>query len=111
MSVDQRKIVDFVGTKPSGEIELTISDHLPWDKKNTHLLILQDKINDYLDFIESGQLFESYPTAKGKKIIICVLLKYHPSGDGPEFLERSRKTITDTGLGFRWEILIEEATA
>ena len=111
MSVDQRGIVDFIGTKPSGDIELTISDHLPWDKENTHLVILQDKINDYLDFIESGQLFESYPSAKGKIISIAVMLKYHPSGDGPEFLERCKKTITDTGLGFRWEMLIDGATA
>jgi len=55
MSVEQRKVIDFVGiSKADGRAILTISDHLPWLADNEHLLILQDKINDYLAFLESG---------------------------------------------------------
>jgi hypothetical protein len=63
MSVEQRKIIDFVGVdEEANEVILTISDHLEWDNpKSDHLLLLQDKINDYLAFIESGELLRISP--------------------------------------------------
>ena len=48
MSVDQLDKVDFISKTSEGNVELTISDHLEWDDKNEHLLILQNKINAYL---------------------------------------------------------------
>ena len=54
MSVEKIDKVDFVSTTEKGIIRLTISDHLEWASKNEHLLILQNKINAYLNFIESG---------------------------------------------------------
>jgi hypothetical protein len=39
-------------------------------KKNEHLLILQDKLNSYLRFIETGEIFESYPAAKNSSLVI-----------------------------------------
>jgi hypothetical protein len=48
MSVEQRKVVDFIGTsKADGHIILTISDHLPFDGDEARLVALQDKLNDY----------------------------------------------------------------
>jgi hypothetical protein len=67
MSVEQRMVVDAIGTTLSGRCQLTIFDHLPWDDPK-HLQMLQDKINDYLDFIQSGQLFESRPDARGRAL-------------------------------------------
>ena len=44
MSVDQLDKVDFISKTSEGNVELTISDHLEWDDKNEHLLILQNKV-------------------------------------------------------------------
>ncbi|WP_370590617.1 DUF6572 domain-containing protein, partial [Xylophilus sp. ASV27] len=56
MNVENTTIVDAVGTdKETDEVRLSIFDHLPWDTE--HLRLLQDKINVYLGFIESGEIY------------------------------------------------------
>ncbi|WP_211098247.1 DUF6572 domain-containing protein, partial [Azospirillum brasilense] len=50
--------------KETGEVRLSIVDHLHWDAE--HLCLLQKKINGYLDFIVSGGIYASYPDAKGR---------------------------------------------
>jgi hypothetical protein len=101
MSVEQRKVVDSVGIgKADGRAILTISDHLPWLPENEHLLILQDKINDYLAFIESGEIYETYPQARGREIEIQVICKHTPFGDAIRFLELAGETVRGAGFHF-----------
>jgi hypothetical protein len=60
MSVEQKDVIDAIGVnKESGEVVLTISDHLDWEDTSAHLLVLQDKINTYIAFIESGEILQS----------------------------------------------------
>ena len=42
----------------TGEIVLTMADHLPWDQGKEHWSMLEEKINRYLGFIEAGELVE-----------------------------------------------------
>jgi hypothetical protein len=101
MSIEQRRVIDFVGTdKTDGHVTLTISDHLPWLPDNEHLLILQDKINDYLAFLGSGEIHESYPNAVGREIEILLICKYQPAGDGVRFLELASETVRKAGFRF-----------
>src|SRR5687768_7443411 len=101
MSIEQRKVIDFVGiSKADGRAILTISDHLPWLPDNEHLLILQNKINDYLAFLESGEIYDSYPQAHGRVIEIQVVCKYPPIGDAIRFLELAEQTVLNAGFHF-----------
>ena len=69
MSVEQTDKIDFIGSdKESNSIILTISDHLDWEDSERHLLLLQEKLNNYLAFCESGEILEVYPQAKNKHI-------------------------------------------
>ena len=99
MSVED-SIIDVVSISPDGAVVLTVSDHLEWDERNEHLLILQNKLNLYLDAIGSGSLFESYPNAVGRQIVIHVYLKYFPNEDGEEFLIRTGQQIESFGHRF-----------
>lgn len=57
MSVDQSETVDLLSfEKESGDVVLTVSDHLDWQKSVAHQQILQAKLNTYLAFVEGGQL-------------------------------------------------------
>ena len=86
MAVDNPDVIDIVSTTSTGEVVLTIADHLPWDEANEHLLILQSKINSYLVFIEGGQLASEYPNAKpGAPVQIRVACLNKPSPDGNYF--------------------------
>ena len=68
MSVDQTNKIDFGVDKASGDLKLAISDHSPWDEdEGDHLFLMQDKLNAYLSFIESGELFEKVPDAEGRR--------------------------------------------
>ena len=101
MSIEQRSVVDAVGiSNHDGHAILTIADHLPWLSDNEHLLILQDKINDYLAFLESGEIYDAYPQAHGREIEIQVICKYPPAGDGVRFLELARETVRKAGFHF-----------
>ncbi len=77
MSVDQSNIIDAIGTdNDTNSVILTIIDHLIWDNEGKHLLILQDKLNTYLSFIESGELEFTYPASIGKKNVIDLVCKF-----------------------------------
>ena len=54
MSVLDRNVVDF-GHEDDDKVTVCISDHIPWDSEilKAHLEVLQDKVNDYLDYIAS----------------------------------------------------------
>lgn len=101
MSIDHRKVVDFVGVRSSdGRCTLTISDHLSWDD-SAHVEQLQDKLNDYLTFIESGELYQNFPDARGREIEIQVICKHMPPADDVlPFLEHAANKIRGAGIRF-----------
>lgn len=102
MSVRETNKVDFISEDKSGNIVLTISDHLLWDEENTHLSILQEKINAYLSFIESGEVYTSYPNSKGKKFVIRVVMLHEPNEIAREFLNHVKNTLSEAGYSFEF---------
>lgn len=108
MSVDQPKVIDFIGVdKTSGEVILTITDHLDWNNSREHQVILQDKINWYLAFIESGEIRESYPDARDRPVAIKVVFKYKPDREGWQFLAKAKNVIESAGFSLRHEVFAE----
>ena len=100
MSVENVKIIDFVSIDLNGDAILTISDHLEWDESNAHLPVLQNKINAYLSSIESGDIYEQYPNAKGRHIAINLVAKYAPNKTGEVFIQRVKNALADEGYDF-----------
>src|SRR4051794_4939791 len=107
MSIEQTNVVDFVGVDSNtGYLILTVSDHLEWPADaSEHLLLLQDKLNSYLRFIESGEIFESHPKADGRPILIDVILKYPTTDQGVSFFQQVSKIIENAGISFRYRVL------
>ena len=63
-----------------------------------HLLLLQEKLNAYLNFIESGEVERKYPAAAGKKFVILVMTANEPSEGARTFLSRAREVIQSAGF-------------
>jgi hypothetical protein len=105
MAVDQMDVVDFVSEATDGVCVLTVSDHLEWEGNDEHALVLQDKLNRYLAFVESGELLERFPNMAGRKIVINVRFMYPPSKFGLEFLKRAKECIESAGFGFEYKLL------
>lgn len=104
MSIKQEKIVDFIGdNEGANEVVLFITDHLPWDNSaHEHLLLLQNKINRYLAFIESGELVQVRPTAASKKKVIEVQAKYENSDIADSFYKHAKERMEGSGIELRF---------
>ena len=102
MSVENLNVVDFISINLRGEVVLSIADHLQWDEDNEHLVVIQNKLNAYLEFIKNGDLYVKYPDAKNRNILIRVVLNHQPNSEGGVFFERVRKYIE--GLGYRFSL-------
>ena len=108
MSIEQLDVVDVVSIdKQTGDMILTISDHLDWADTVAHQTALQAKFNNYLAFIESGEILTRYPDAKGRPVVIKVVFKYTPDQEGYGFLARAKAVIESAGFGFRHELFAE----
>jgi hypothetical protein len=101
MSVDQINTIDVISTSPNGKVVLSISDHLSWSEE-FHLQLLLDKINSYLQFIETGQIFIEYPNAVGCELVIETVMKFEPSEEGTAFLTKAKEVVNNAGIGFQW---------
>ncbi len=110
MSIEQEKKIDFIAdNKDRNEVILFITDHLNWDEPDyDHAIMLQNKINSYLAFIESGQIFAERPSARGKKIIIEVRGKYPLNKKVEALYEKMGHAIKNAGFNLRFEYSKDE---
>jgi hypothetical protein len=76
VSLDNTGVVDAIGLEaPTDTIVLTVLDSWEWGDEQLHLKSLQEKLNSYFAFIESGQIYDDYPSARGKSLRIDVIAK------------------------------------
>ena len=104
MSIEQLGVIDAVGVEDSsGNVVLTISDHLEWGNNN-HLLMLQEKLNTYLSFVESGEIMDTLTDAEGRNILINVVCKYPPDENGIDFLDKITHIVEGAGMSFQYQL-------
>jgi hypothetical protein len=102
MALDKSHVIDAAGVeKDTGCVVLTIADHWSWDDQKNHLLALQEKLNAYFNFIESGEILEAYPDAAGRPIVIDVIGRFPIPEIGIDFLERASAVAADLGVTIR----------
>ncbi|EDZ46732.1 conserved hypothetical protein [Rhodobacterales bacterium Y4I] len=80
MSILDQNSIDIIQVDQAGQTtRLIIIDHLEWIGRkpdDEHLWQLQEKVNDYLKYIESGQLDADYPDQMGNRVVIQVYGKF-----------------------------------
>ena len=90
MSLDNPEKVDAIGKlNDENTIILSIIDSWNWDNYKKHLHALQDKINGYFEFVESGQIYMDYPDAFGKNLRIEIISRYPIPNAGVDFLAKA----------------------
>ncbi len=107
MSVDQTDKIDFATIdKATGDLWLTISDHLSWDEdEGKHLVLLENKLNAYLRFIESGEVLKKLPDAKGRSVVINLVGKFPPSQSARSFINKAQSAIENAGFRLQFDLL------
>src|SRR5262249_23892668 len=105
MSVLEEGVVDAIGVdRTSGEVVLTIADHLEWEQPSQHLRVLQAKLNRYLAFVESGELARVYPDGLERAVRVDVVFKFDPPTPGLAFLANAEHTLRSAGFSFKWYV-------
>lgn len=90
-NICDRGVIDYALVEDNKYV-LVIVDHLEWryNTRERHLVTLQDKINDYLDYIESGQISEEN---KGLRPVIRIIAEYSYSKYCIDFLKKVKTFI------------------
>lgn len=101
MTIEQLDIVDFILVEPEGDTVLTVSDHLAWEDEKEHLRHLQEKLNAYVRFIQSGEIYEKWPDAVGKPVLIEVVVKHPVPRESLWFFEKATAALMGAGYKFR----------
>ena len=55
MTIEGRQVVDLIAARED-VVSLVIVDHLEWEDVPRHLALLQNKVNDYVQLLEAGEL-------------------------------------------------------
>jgi|SRR5215510_10899995 len=114
MTVERTGIVDWLGIeKGTGHIVLTVVDPLDWNDENGHLRTLQDKLNTYLAFIESGEVFERLAEEVGRTvprstpIKVNILAKHPLPKRANAFLEYAQGSFSGAGFELSFKVVPE----
>ena len=103
MAIDKTDKIDAVGIEKNSDFAvLTILDAWDWGDEGNHLSALQSKLNAYFGFIESGQIWESYPEAAGRQLVIDVVGKFPIPKIGIELLHRASDACSALDVKIRY---------
>lgn len=96
--------LDAIGIVDS-HLELLLVDPVGWEEEieAVHLEILQEKMNNYIHFLESKQYVARYGDQFYKKVI-RITFQYSPSDNGLAFLAAVQKVLQSTDMSLKIEL-------
>ena len=96
--------LDAIGVVDS-HLELLLVDPIGWEEEieAVHLEILQEKINNYIHFLESKQYVVRYSDRFDKKVI-HITFQHSPSDNGLAFLAAVQKVLQPTDMSLKVEL-------
>lgn len=104
MSVTDLDKVDAMGISPDGkEVCMMITDHLDWEDEPTHLIILQDKINAYLAYLEDGEWKNQFP-GEFDHIRIEIAFVYDITENCQKFLQAVQDQLGQYGIRIQADV-------
>lgn len=105
MSVIDNTSVDGIAlTDDKCGIILLITDHLDWEDEYKHLILLQEKINAYVSFIEERQYEEIYPSESINYSIIEIHFLYNLTYNVVKFIHTVNNQLNESGISIRYYI-------
>ncbi len=106
MSVLEKNKIDGIGiSKDANKVALMITDHLNWENEIEHLTLLQEKINAYISFIESEQVYDVYPElSQIDGFILDIRFKYAPTENCIQLVNIFETKLKDLKIEFQLHI-------
>lgn len=103
MSIFEEDIIDHMGVNDGEDacLYLAIIDPAGWEDTETHLAVLQDKINAYVGFIETKQYEEHFEGYEFESFIVEVYFLEDPPAICYEFLEAAERQLISLHITFK----------
>ena len=99
MSILEKEVIDAVGVSEDGKVlSLMLADHLDWSNEYEHLMLLQDKINTYIAYLENRQFEESYPNHDCSYAVISIYFVHDIPKNCEKFLQAVQDQIGSLGI-------------
>lgn len=65
LNVERTDTIDGLAfDEETSSLILLLADGMDWIDENRHLILLQEKLNNYIKYIDSNQYLEKYPNVK-----------------------------------------------
>lgn len=84
----------------TNEVVLAMFETRPWTLGDLQLYQLQEKLNAYASFILDGELAETYPELKDKKVVIHLRTRHEPSVRALDMVAKVREQLAFQNIGF-----------
>ena len=88
LNLESTDTIDGAGLSKDDKSKLTLllADGMDWHDETKHLLLLQEKLNNYIAYIESKQYLEKYPDVNA--IVIEIKFLFKETDNCKQFLEQ-----------------------
>jgi hypothetical protein len=112
VSIDETNVIDKIsGDRETSDVLLFIFDHREWiGDELEHMYLLQEKINAYLRFVESDEIYEIYPHLKGRPVVIEVVGKFPLNERAQDFFNKVYPVIEGAGMKLRFTLFRADNT-
>lgn len=100
MGLEDPTTIDVVSESADGEIGLIMTETRRWDGSPERSKELQDKLNTYVAFVESGRLVEEYPEAQGRAVRIQLDTLEEPDAQTRTILEHVERRLAEESIRF-----------
>lgn len=94
-------VIDALGYDPKSDVfVLAMFETRAWDGSIQRVTELQNKIDAYLQYIDSGQLWEAQPDAVGKRVRLELRCLYPPDEGIRRFTSDAAEFLRPRGIDF-----------
>jgi len=98
---DIHKIDLVVEERDNGPIRLQMLEAREWSLSAERIEQLENKISAYYNFVESGQLTNQVPTAKGRKCVVELICQHEPPAKLISMFPQVRALFAQQKIDFR----------
>ena len=98
--VQNPRVVDLIRPGPEGGVELLMLESRPWGSDPRQLAQLEEKLNAYLGYVQTGALARDYPQYAGAAVRFCLECAAPPEGEAARMLGAMREFCVGEGIGF-----------
>ena len=92
--------IDGIRLKRDGKsFALDIEDNWDWSIERQHLEALQTKLNTYIHYIRSGDVYSHFPDATQRQFVITISAKHEFTETAFEFLKRAADVLSEFDIG------------